>query len=113
MSDSISPLAPKKYAKLAPIAGVRLETAQAGIKYKNRTDVFLMVFDKPAQVAGVFTRSKCPSAPVDHCRKSLANGVARAVVVIPAMQTLSRQEGHCNNGRDCASGRQGYRLQSG
>jgi glutamate N-acetyltransferase / amino-acid N-acetyltransferase len=81
MSTSISPLAPKKYAKLGPIEGVRLETAQAGIKYKNRTDVFLMVFDKPAQVAGVFTRSKCPSAPVDHCRKSLGNGVARAVVV--------------------------------
>lgn len=81
MSSSISPLAPKKYAKLGPIAGVRLETAQAGIKYKNRTDVFLMVFDKPAQVAGVFTRSKCPSAPVDHCRKSLVSGIARAVVV--------------------------------
>ena len=81
MSTTVSPLAPKKYAKLAPIDGVRLETAQAGIKYKNRTDVFLMVFDKPAQVAGVFTRSKCPSAPIDHCRKSLANGTARAVVV--------------------------------
>jgi glutamate N-acetyltransferase/amino-acid N-acetyltransferase len=81
MSTSVSPLAPKKFAKLPPLAGVRLETAQAGIKYKNRTDLFLMVFDKPAQVAGVFTRSKCPSAPVDHCRRSLASGSARAVVV--------------------------------
>jgi glutamate N-acetyltransferase/amino-acid N-acetyltransferase len=58
-----------------------MATAAAGIKYKNRTDVLLMVFDKPASVAGVFTKSKCPSAPVDFCRANLAGGVARAVVV--------------------------------
>lgn len=81
MSATVSPLAPKKYAKLAPVDGVKMETAQAGIKYKNRTDVLMMVFDKPASVAGVFTRSLCPSAPVDHCRKSLSHGYARAVVV--------------------------------
>jgi glutamate N-acetyltransferase/amino-acid N-acetyltransferase len=32
-------------------------------------------------VAGVFTRSKCPSAPVDWCRANLAGGTARALVV--------------------------------
>ncbi len=58
-----------------------MATAAAGIKYKNRTDVLLMVFDKPASVAGVFTRSRCPSATVDFCRANLAGGVARAVVV--------------------------------
>jgi glutamate N-acetyltransferase/amino-acid N-acetyltransferase len=40
-----------------------------------------MVFDQPASVAGVFTRSKCPSAPVDFCRANLPAGKARAVVV--------------------------------
>ena len=39
------------------------------------------MFDKPAAVAGVFTRSKCPSAAVDFCRSSLGGGKARAVVV--------------------------------
>jgi len=58
-----------------------MATAAAGIKYKNRTDVLLMVFDRPASVAGVFTRSKCPSAPVDFCRANLPHGSARAVVV--------------------------------
>lgn len=58
-----------------------MATAAAGIKYKNRTDVLLMVFDQPAAVAGVFTRSKCPSAPVDFCRANLPQGEARAVVV--------------------------------
>ncbi len=81
MSTDVSPLAPKKYVKLGAVDGLRMETAQAGIKYKNRTDVLMMVFDRPAAVAGVFTRSKCPSAPVDHCRQSLTHGYARAVVV--------------------------------
>ncbi len=81
MSGSVSPLAPKSFASMPALRGVRMTTASAGIKYKNRTDVLLMVFDKPAAVAGVFTRSKCPSAPVDFCRKNLAHGSARAVVV--------------------------------
>jgi glutamate N-acetyltransferase/amino-acid N-acetyltransferase len=81
MSGSVSPLAPKSFISMPALRGVRMTTASAGIKYKNRTDVLLMVFDKPAAVAGVFTRSKCPSAPVDFCRKNLAHGSARAVVV--------------------------------
>ncbi|WP_271025348.1 bifunctional glutamate N-acetyltransferase/amino-acid acetyltransferase ArgJ [Rhizobium sp. RCAM05973] len=81
MSGSVSPLAPKTFVSMPAVRGVRMTTASAGIKYKNRTDVLLMVFDKPAAVAGVFTRSKCPSAPVDFCRANLAHGSARAVVV--------------------------------
>lgn len=81
MSATVSPLAPKSYPDMPAIKGLRMATAAAGIKYKNRTDVLLMVFDEPASVAGVFTRSKCPSAPVDFCRANLGNGRARAVVV--------------------------------
>ena len=81
MSGSVSPLAPKSFVSMPALRGVRMTTASAGIKYKNRTDVLLMVFDKPAAVAGVFTRSKCPSAPVDFCRVNLPHGSARAVVV--------------------------------
>ncbi|WP_457585374.1 bifunctional glutamate N-acetyltransferase/amino-acid acetyltransferase ArgJ [Ensifer canadensis] len=81
MSGSVSPLAPKTFVEMPALRGVRMATAAAGIKYKNRTDVLMMVFDKPAAVAGVFTRSKCPSAPVDFCRQNLSGGVARAVVI--------------------------------
>jgi glutamate N-acetyltransferase / amino-acid N-acetyltransferase len=63
------------------IAGVRLATAQAGIRYRDRTDVLLAVLDKGTAVAGVFTRSKCPSAPVEWCRARLGRGAARALVV--------------------------------
>ncbi len=62
MSVTVSPLAPKSYPEMPALRGVRMATAAAGIKYKNRTDVLLMVFDDGADVAGVFTRSKCPSA---------------------------------------------------
>jgi len=82
MSHAVSPLAPKSYAELPPIKGVRFATAEAGIKYKNRTDVLLVVLDKGTEAAGVFTRSKCPSAPVDWCRAGLAaGGKARALLV--------------------------------
>jgi len=77
----VSPLAPKTFADLPPIDGVRLATGEAGIRYKGRTDVLLAVFDQGATVAGVFTTSKCPSAPVDWCRKNLTGGKARALVV--------------------------------
>lgn len=81
MSHAVSPLAPKSYAEMPVIEGVRMATAEAGIKYKNRTDVLMMAFDEPANVAGVFTRSKCPSAPVDFCRANLPHGKAKALIV--------------------------------
>lgn len=81
MSSSVSPLAPKHVPDMPLIAGVRLATAEAGIRYKNRTDVLLAVMDKGTAVAGVFTKSKCPSAPVEWCRAKLKGGKARALVV--------------------------------
>ena len=81
MSTAVSPLAPKHVPDMPAIAGVRLATAAAGIKYKDRTDVLLALFDKGTTVAGVFTRSKCPSAPVEWCRAKLKGGKARALVV--------------------------------
>jgi glutamate N-acetyltransferase/amino-acid N-acetyltransferase len=78
---TVSPLAPKSFPDLPPIAGVRFATAAAGIRYQNRTDVLLAVFDKGTTVGGVFTRSRCPSAAVDWCKAILPRGVARALLV--------------------------------
>ncbi|MCE4225615.1 bifunctional glutamate N-acetyltransferase/amino-acid acetyltransferase ArgJ [Methylobacterium sp. C25] len=79
----VSPLAPGSTPKLPAVAGVRLATAQAGIRYKGRTDVLWVSLDEGTTVAGVFTRSRCPSAAVDWCREALAagSGTARALVV--------------------------------
>src|SRR3954452_9926445 len=85
MSSAVSPLAPTEVPDMPAIAGVRLATAAAGIRYKGRTDVLLAVMDKGTTVAGVFTKSKCPSAPVEWCRAKLGKGSktasARALVV--------------------------------
>jgi len=78
---AISPLAPKTIPKLPAIAGIRLATAAAGIRYRDRTDVMLAMFDEGTSVAGVFTRSKCPSATVEWCRARIKGARARALVV--------------------------------
>jgi glutamate N-acetyltransferase / amino-acid N-acetyltransferase len=80
-ASPVSPLAPKTLAALPPVAGVRLATAEAGIRYRGRTDVLFALMDPGTAAAGVFTRSRCPSAPVDWCRAALPGGRARALVV--------------------------------
>src|SRR6201993_3294477 len=81
MATAVSPLAPERFPDMPPIDGVRLATAAAGIRYADRTDVLLALLDPGTAVAGVLTRSKCPSAPVDWCRAHLRAGKARALVV--------------------------------
>jgi glutamate N-acetyltransferase / amino-acid N-acetyltransferase len=81
MAPAVSPLAPSNFPEMPEIAGVRMATAAAGIRYKGRTDVLLALFDKGTTVAGVFTRSKCPSAAVDWCRDKIKAGKARVLVV--------------------------------
>jgi glutamate N-acetyltransferase/amino-acid N-acetyltransferase len=81
MPAAVSPLAPSNFPDMPEIAGVRTATGAAGIRYKGRTDVLLMLFDEGTAVAGVLTRSKCPSAPVDWCRARLKSGRARALLV--------------------------------
>ena len=77
----ISPLAPKSFPALPPLAGIRLATGEAGIKYKNRTDVLMAIMAPGTQCAGVFTKSKTASAPVEWCKQQLKAGHARALVV--------------------------------
>ncbi|MCP9319246.1 bifunctional glutamate N-acetyltransferase/amino-acid acetyltransferase ArgJ [Acetobacter persici] len=76
----VSPLA-LPLPELKEVRGVRLGAAEAGIRYKGRTDLVLAEFVPGTTVAGVFTRSKCPGAPVDWCRDILPTGEARALVV--------------------------------
>ncbi|TPE62286.1 bifunctional glutamate N-acetyltransferase/amino-acid acetyltransferase ArgJ [Sandaracinobacter neustonicus] len=76
----ISPLA-TPFPTLPEVAGVRRGTATAGYKPWTRADVTLLAFDEGTSVAGVTTRSKCPSPEVELCRRHLAWGTARGLVV--------------------------------
>ena len=68
---TISPFAPTHFPKLPPIAGFTMATAVAGVKYKGRTDLWVLLGQPGTQIAGVFTKNKCPGAPVDWSRKAL------------------------------------------
>lgn len=81
MALPLSPLAPASMPAMPAVAGVTLAVCESGLRYKNRPDLLLIAFDRPATVAGVFTRSKAPSAPVDWCKAALPHGSARGVVV--------------------------------
>ncbi|MGE0195834.1 MAG: bifunctional glutamate N-acetyltransferase/amino-acid acetyltransferase ArgJ, partial [Methylocystis sp.] len=78
----VSPLAPASAPDIPPLEGVRFAVGAAGVRYAGRTDVMLALLDRGTTVAGVFTKSKCPSAPVDWCRdRLLKGGKARALLV--------------------------------
>lgn len=76
-----SPFAPSEYPEMEALDGFRLGVAGTGVKYKDRDDVLVVAMDEGTTVAGVFTKSKCSSAPVDWCKKHLDAGSARALVV--------------------------------
>ena len=76
-----SPFAPEDFPELSPLEGFRVGVAATGVKYQGRNDVLVVSMAEGTSVAGVFTKSKCPSAPVDWCKKNLAGGEARALVV--------------------------------
>jgi len=79
---SVSPLAPKEFPKIAPVKGVRLAGKPTGLKKKaGMHDLMVAELAKGTTIAGVLTRSRCPSAPVDWCRANLPRGKARAIVV--------------------------------
>ena len=93
----ISPLAPKSFPKLPRIEGVLLGTIEAGIRYKGRTDLTMMVFPESTTIAGVFTKSTLPGAPIVWCRKALSEsgGKARALVVKAGnANVFTEQHGH-------------------
>lgn len=78
----LSPLAPKEVVELPEINGVLMATASTGMKYRGREDLLLVSFPGGAQVAGVFTQSKCSSAAVDWCRTQLdRDALAKALIV--------------------------------
>src|SRR5487761_1321746 len=80
MDGAVSPLAPERFPDLPALAGVRLGSARCGIRYRDRPDLMVAVLAPGSTVAGVFTRSQTPGAPVDWCRAALPRGQARAII---------------------------------
>ena len=68
--------------QLLPVAGVRLGTAEAEIRKKNRRDLTLVALDAGCTVAGVFTQNRFCAAPVQLCRNHLGGGSEIRALVI-------------------------------
>ena len=66
----VSPLA-VPFPSIPPIAGVEIATARAGFYAHERQDLTVFRFAKGTNCAGVFTRHKVGSAPVDWCKRHL------------------------------------------
>lgn len=76
----VSPLA-RPFPEMPEIAGLRIGCATAGFKGWERHDCTLFAMPAGTAVAGLTTRSRCPSPEVELCRARLPAGRARGLVV--------------------------------
>jgi len=66
---------------LLPVAGVRIGTASAGIRKKNRRDLVVFELAAGSSVAAVFTTNRFCAAPVQVAREHLQQGAPRYLLV--------------------------------
>ena len=104
MSKSVtaaaSPLAPKSFpSRSKPVAGVRLNGRAVGLKPSGAKDLMVAELAKGTTIAGVLTRSRCPSGPVDWCREILPKGPGAG----DRRQLGQRQCLHWRGGRQASS----------
>ncbi len=96
-------LPPPEPAAIHPVPGVRLGTAQAGIRKPGRWDLLVMSFVPGTTFAGVFTRNRFCAAPVAVCREHLRAGAGiRALLVNTGNANAGTgDEGLANARRSC------------
>lgn len=68
-------------ARAVVVPGFRFAGIACGIKATGAADLALIVSDRPASAAGLFTTNLVQAAPVAVSRKRVASGLARAIVV--------------------------------
>ncbi len=67
---AVSPLA-VPFPDIPPVGGCEMATARAGFYKHERDDLVVFHFPQGASCAGVFTRHRVGSAPVDWCKRHL------------------------------------------
>ena len=67
--------------ELLPVAGVRLASVAAGIRYRDRDDLVVMELADNSQCAAVFTRNAFCAAPVTLARANLAQGQPSCLLI--------------------------------
>ena len=67
---------------MPPVAGVRLASIAAGVRYTGRADVMLAVMDPGTAMAGGFTRSATRAAPVLDCEAKIGQTGAEGAAIL-------------------------------
>lgn len=86
---------------LHPIDGVRIGCAPTGIKYINRDDLVVMVFDEGTIAGGVFTQNTFQAAPVLLCRNRM--GSVRGAVINSGNANAATGERGIEDARLCCN----------
>ncbi|MGD8884825.1 MAG: bifunctional glutamate N-acetyltransferase/amino-acid acetyltransferase ArgJ [Gammaproteobacteria bacterium] len=81
MSELTKQIIEQECSALQAVAGVRVGTAAAGIKYQGRDDLLLMEITEDAEVAAVFTRNAFCAAPVVVAREHIAKSTPRYLLI--------------------------------
>lgn len=72
----------KPCRRLAPVKGVRVASAATGVKRSGKKDLAILSVCEGAAVSAVFTRSRCPAAPVELCRRHLRRRKGTRALVV-------------------------------
>lgn len=64
-----------------PVRGFRFSGVHGGLKPRGRRDLALIVADRPAVSAAVFTANRAAAAPVVVAREHISSGLAQAVMI--------------------------------
>ena len=75
------PVGYSELPELLPVAGVRLASAAAGIRYRDRDDLVLIELAQDSGCAAVFTRNAFCAAPVLVARLHLSRRVPRYLLI--------------------------------
>ncbi|MEZ5451924.1 MAG: bifunctional glutamate N-acetyltransferase/amino-acid acetyltransferase ArgJ [Thiothrix sp.] len=86
---------------LLPVAGVRLASVNAGIRYKNRNDMLLMELEPGSHTAAVFTRNAFCAAPVHVCRHNLQHSNPRYLLINAGNANAGTGEQGMQAAREC------------
>ncbi len=81
-APQVSPLAPESFPQLPVIAGLRIATVAAGVRYAGRPDVMLAHLVPGTVMAGSFTRSATRAASVHDAQMKLAASSADGAAIL-------------------------------
>jgi glutamate N-acetyltransferase/amino-acid N-acetyltransferase len=90
--------------ELLPVAGVRLASVAAGIRYRDRDDLVVMELAENSQCAAVFTRNAFCAAPVLVARQHLSRQAPRYLLINSGNANAGTGEpGMADARRSCAA----------